>query len=60
MVGDLLDEVGGVANRGDPDDDGERGRGLSRRIVPRDASSLIRLLGRSGAHDAMLRVCRGN
>ena len=31
---------------------------LSHRILPRDASSLIRLLGRNYAHESMLRFCK--
>ena len=31
---------------------------LSHHILPKDASTLIRLLGRNGAHDAMLKFCR--
>lgn len=31
---------------------------LSQHIISRDASSLIRLLGRNGCHDAMLEFCR--
>ncbi|KAL3759066.1 hypothetical protein ACHAWU_008675 [Discostella pseudostelligera] len=31
---------------------------LSRNIHPRDATSIIRLLGRNNAHDAMLQFCR--
>eukprot|EP00571_Detonula_confervacea_P002929 CAMPEP_0172331866 /NCGR_PEP_ID=MMETSP1058-20130122/62143_1 /TAXON_ID=83371 /ORGANISM="Detonula confervacea, Strain CCMP 353" /LENGTH=1150 /DNA_ID=CAMNT_0013049141 /DNA_START=107 /DNA_END=3556 /DNA_ORIENTATION=+ len=35
-----------------------KSQNLSHHILPRDASSLIRLLGRNGAHDAMLQFCR--
>jgi len=46
MVDDLL-ENGDLSNTN-----------LSHRILPRDASSLIRLLGRNYAHASMLRFCK--
>jgi len=60
MVRDLL-EGKNILEDGQAGDEGEgkpRNRNLSHDILPRDASSLIRLLGRKGAHDAMLEFCR--
>ncbi|KAL9179337.1 hypothetical protein ACHAXT_008627 [Thalassiosira profunda] len=56
MVDELLE---GRNVGGDRIEEGTReDQNLSSRILPRDASSLIRLLGRNGAHGAMLKFCR--
>jgi len=49
MVDDLLD---------DEKNSDLTNSNLSRRILPRDASSLIRLLGRNYAHESMLKFCK--
>mmetsp|Transcript_3235 Transcript_3235/g.5931 ORF Transcript_3235/g.5931 Transcript_3235/m.5931 type:complete len:1086 (-) Transcript_3235:468-3725(-) len=55
MVHDLLAGKNTTfANRGEANNS----QNISHRILPRDASSLIRLLGRNSAHDAMLQFCR--
>ena len=54
----LIDLLNSMVEDIDIDGEKENENNISHHILPRDASSLIRLLGRNHAHNAMLSFCR--